>query len=730
MDEKGISLAFFSLLLDLIPSGIDIFLGGVFHTMKTRHQTSAERTAGEELTSSGPLKSPKLANSDTDGLVVISEGRLTRSATRQQAPLSIQSSQSSPGINPKVFVRLCVNKKVTKPSNPCFNGEFLTGLEGVELLSLSLLNWKRFKSWIEDYLVEEKVMSKNEALINVSGNSQTPFFIRDSAPKSLMKKDAKATFDDMIALLPNEHFLTTLKSSSYHDPSQNRMTLDVWVLFGKKPEEDPSVDEISKPVKKKAKKSQSNADEEVDVVPHESLSLKVYVYPLVFQQNRHSAIELEKARKSMDLAADPFVVRPQDDLRISVGILRKCVGNMYSLWNRRVADGTRDKYLVGEESRLYLLPSDTTRTCICLSSDQILWGKIDLYRAKKMTDEEFSIHVTMGYMHPDDTQWPVVNDMFDTEDDNYMDEIFASHASLTSGSLDPGPKPSSKDLRTARLENVATPEKKARDWLLKMNRTPSSALFHSMTMQQFDKATQFLGGRNIGPKSCPIWVKFTCEDDKSDTWPKDMMDIFGSSELYDDLFLNTGAPRLGSCQADQDGLPLINHQYNRSLPPNAARPGNNAAAGVNLTDVVTGVVMSLFEAKTAKAASEEQQPSVKDPMVTMTFQKEQRQSTVAMKKSEISNSQKMKALLNEHITKGSTVLEEIILPSDAEHDKIEAKKATIQVSFNNMVYDWAAFKEMTVASVFELAKSDGIHITLRVVEHSGSNLVARRSLLD
>ncbi len=82
-----------------------------------------------------------------------------------------------------------------------------------------------------------------------------------------------------------------------------------------------------------------------------------------------------------------------------------------------------------------------------------------------------------------------------------------------------------------------------------------------------------------------------------------MTDDFGSP-LYEDFFLNMGAPLRGSCQADHDGLPVISHQYNRSLPPTAARPGNNASTGLTLTDVV----YSLVEAKTFKTGSEEQQP--------------------------------------------------------------------------------------------------------------------------
>ena len=103
--------------------------GGVFHTMLTRHQTSAKRTAGEELTSSGPLKSPILANSDTDRLVVISEGRLTRSATRKESTPSF-GTDSSPAYNPKVFFRISIANSSTKKPLPKMDGEFLVFLEG------------------------------------------------------------------------------------------------------------------------------------------------------------------------------------------------------------------------------------------------------------------------------------------------------------------------------------------------------------------------------------------------------------------------------------------------------------------------------------------------------------------------------------------------------------------------------------------------------------------------
>jgi hypothetical protein len=187
------------------------------------------------------------------------------------------------------------------------DGEFLVFLEGDDGDLAGVRVGECRLSGIHDlgtlkFYVSEALeghIAENEGFVEYSGNSKTPFFVRDSAPKSLLKRDAKMSNNGMRAVLPRhtgETLHAMLMQAAFQNIADDSMTLDLWVMIG--------MDTAPKSAPKSSKKTKiastddSSSSDSVNArtrgtsrttsrsatsqVQLQTFSFKVYIYPLVY----------------------------------------------------------------------------------------------------------------------------------------------------------------------------------------------------------------------------------------------------------------------------------------------------------------------------------------------------------------------------------------------------------------------------------------------------------------
>ena len=227
-----------------------------------------------------------------------------------------------------------------------------------------------------------------------------------------------------------------------------------------------------------------------------------------------------------------------------------------------------EKSLVGRKSALYYLPHKNKKYGVQIDSDDCLWTYVDSLRHNVPEKETGSnlfiqLHMSMGKKKRSDDDWGPVPENFDPLNASCIRSLSIDVLDYLSPEL----VQSSKDKRESKRGSLlvhseaGNKTKKIDEWLKAMLSSESSILYHSMTLEQYKIAKDYLFSNSYN--GIPVYEKFPMDDPQM--LPQNISLLLGGTDKALALFQKTGLPSKNSNDLDANGYPLVK-QMKRNEP--------------------------------------------------------------------------------------------------------------------------------------------------------------------